>query len=299
VHKIHGLLFPAPSFNITSSIPSFLLTEIAPISMFYIFKVAAIGIITVPLALLTILFGFFDPYGKRVYGISRFWAWTVLRIGGVSVEVRGLDQLSSRQPYIFMVNHQSNIDIPVLVQGLSAFQLRWIAKKELLWVPFFGWAMWAAKHLSIDRSDRSDALAVLTKARQQVDQGISIVVFPEGTRSIDGRLLPFKRGGFLLAVKTGMPIVPVTIHGTRRILPKGSWRIAQGEVEITVGAPISMEHYRPGTIRQLATEVYGRVAQQLESTPQTAETQTRRGGPALAARASVENPHSLRRPWNH
>jgi len=172
---------------------------------------------------------------------------------------------------------------------LPAFQLRWIAKRELLWVPFFGWAMWAAKHIVIDRSDRSDALAVLTKARQQIDQGISIVVFPEGTRSTDGSLLPFKRGGFLLAVKTRMPIVPVAIRGTGRILPKGSWRIARGEIEITVGSPISMENYRPGTIRQLATEVYGRVAQQLESTAQTADAQARRGGPALAAAAPVEN----------
>ena len=257
--------------------------------MFYIFKAAAIAIITVPAALLTILFGLFDSYGKRVYGISRLWAWAILRVGGVSVKVRGLDQLRSRQPYVFMVNHQSNIDIPALVQALPAFQLRWIAKRELLWVPFFGWAMWAAKHIVIDRSDRSDALAVLTKARQQIDQGISIVVFPEGTRSTDGSLLPFKRGGFLLAVKTRMPIVPVAIRGTGRILPKGSWRIARGEIEITVGSPISMENYRPGTIRQLATEVYGRVAQQLESTAQTADAQARRGGPALAAAAPVEN----------
>jgi hypothetical protein len=82
-----------------------------------------------------------------------------------------------------------------------------------------------------------------------------------------------------------MPIVPVTIHGTGRILPKGNWRIGRGEIEITVGAPISMENYRPGTIRQLATEVYGRVAQQLQSTQQT----ERRGGPAISARAPVEN----------
>jgi 1-acyl-sn-glycerol-3-phosphate acyltransferase len=257
--------------------------------MFYFFKLAAIGIVTVPAALATTLFGFFDPYGKRVYRISRFWAWMIVRIAGVSLKVQGLNHLSPKQPYIFMVNHQSNIDIPVLAQGLPAFQLRWIAKRELLWVPFFGWAMWAAKHIAVDRSDRSDVLAVLAKARRQIDQGISIVVFPEGTRSGDGRLLPFKRGGFLLAVKTKMPIVPVTINGTGRILPKGDWRIRRGEIEITVGKPISMENYRPGTIRQLAAEVYGHVAQQLWSTSQTATAQAGRGGPAVSARAPIEN----------
>jgi 1-acyl-sn-glycerol-3-phosphate acyltransferase len=257
--------------------------------MFYFFKLAAIGIVTVPAALATTLFGLFDPYGKRVYGISRFWAWAILRIGGASVKIHGLHHLSLNQPYIFMVNHQSNIDIPVLLHGLPAFQLRWIAKKELLWVPFFGWAMWAAKHIAVDRSDRSDALAVLAKARRQIDQGISIVVFPEGTRSSDGRLLPFKRGGFLLAVKTKMPIVPVTINGSGRILPKGDWRIRRGAIEVAVGEPISMENYRPGTIRQLAAEVYGRVAQQLWSTPQTATVQAGPGGPAVAARAPIEN----------
>lgn len=257
--------------------------------MFYFFKLAAIGIVTVPAALATTLFGLFDPYGKRVYGISRFWAWMIVRIAGVSLKVQGLNHLSPKQPYIFMVNHQSNIDIPVLAQGLPAFQLRWIAKRELLWVPFFGWAMWAAKHIAVDRSDRSDVLAVLAKARRQIDQGVSIVVFPEGTRSGDGRLLPFKRGGFLLAVKTKMPIVPVTINGTGRILPKGDWRIRRGEIEITVGKPISMENYRPGTIRQLAAEVYGHVAQQLWSTSQTATAQAGRGGPAVSARAPIEN----------
>ena len=257
--------------------------------MVYFFKLAAIGIVTVPAALATFLFGSFDPYGKRVYGISEFWAWAILRIAGVSFKVHGLNQLSVKQPYIFMVNHQSNIDIPLLVQALPGFQLRWIAKKELLWVPFFGWAMWAAKHIAVDRSDRSDALAVLAKARRQIDHGISIVVFPEGTRSSDGHLLPFKRGGFLLAVKTKMPIVPVTINGTGRILPKGDWRIERGEIEITVGKPISMENYRPGTIRQLAAEVYGRVAQPLWSTLQTGDAQVRRGGPTVAARAPIEN----------
>ena len=268
--------------------------------MLYFFKLAVIGTVTVPATLMTILVGLFDPYGKHVYGISRFWTWMVLRVGGISLKVHGLNHIDPKQPYIFMVNHQSNIDIPVLVQSLPAFQLRWIAKKELLWVPLFGWAMWAAKHLTVDRSDRSDALGVFKKARQQMAHGISVVVFPEGTRSGDGRLLPFKRGGFLLAVKTKTPIVPVTINGSGRILPKGDWRIRRGEIEVTVGKPVGMENYRPGTARGLSAEVYEQVLKHLWPSLQTAQALSGgQGEPAMTARSPIENRIFMRKRWNH
>ena len=98
------------------------------------------------------MLGLFDPHGKRVYLINQFWTWLILRIGRDFTQVRGLENIDPGQQYIFMVNHQSNIDIPVVVQSLANFQLRWIAKKELLWVPFFGWAMWATKHITVDRT---------------------------------------------------------------------------------------------------------------------------------------------------
>jgi 1-acyl-sn-glycerol-3-phosphate acyltransferase len=257
--------------------------------MLYLFKLAVIGMVTAPASLVIILVGLFDPYGKHVYGVSRFWTWMVLGIGGVSLKVHGLNHLDTKQQYVFMVNHQSNIDIPVLVQSLPAFQLRWIAKKELLWIPLFGWAMWAAKHIVVDRSARADALGVLKKARQQIARGISVVVFPEGTRSNDGRLLPFKRGGFLLAVKTKTPIVPVTINGSGRILPKGDWRIRRGEIEVTVGEPIGVENYRPGTVRGLAAKVQERVAKQLRPPTQTAEALCGQGEPVITARSPMEH----------
>ena len=137
-----------------------------------------------------------------------------------------------------MVNHQSNIDIPVLVQSLANFQLRWIAKKELLWVPLFGWAMWATKHITVDRSDRTDGVKSLERAKQRIAAGISVVVFPEGTRSRDGKLSRFKKGGFLLAVQTGKNIVPITINGSGKVLPSGDWRLRPGTIEVIVEKPI-------------------------------------------------------------
>jgi len=262
--------------------------------MLYLLKLAAILGVTIPVASTIVFLGLFDRYGRR-YGrhvdrISRFWSQMILRIGGITLNVNGLDQLDPTRQYIFMVNHQSNIDIPVLFYGLAAFQLRWIAKREALWVPLFGWAMWAAKHIAVNRSDRFDALSSLKKAQQRMAGGVSVVVFPEGTRSPDGRLLPFKRGGILLAVKTRAPIVPVTINGSYRILPKGDWRIRAGEIEVTVGAPLSMINYRLGTLRALTAQVRDFIEKNLCAPAQPQREAASAERAALAANSSLEKP---------
>lgn len=223
--------------------------------MFDALKVALIATVTVPAAILTLLLGFVDPHGKTVYGLGRFWTWMILKIGGISLKVEGLKQLDPRTAYVFVVNHQSNVDIPVLIQSLVGFQLRWIAKKELLWVPFFGWAMWASKHIIVDRRDRLNAVRSLQEAKARLEAGISIVIFPEGTRSRNGKLLPFKKGGFLLAIQTNTSIVPVTINGSGATLPVGSWRLIPGRIEVRIGEPLSVKGYGPGNLRLLSAEV--------------------------------------------
>ena len=231
--------------------------------MLYCLKLAVTAAVTVLAALTIILFGAFDPHGKHVYFVTRFWSWMLLAMGRINVKVRGLARLDANRQYLFMANHQSNIDIPVLIKCLPAFQLRWIAKRELLWVPFFGWAMWAGKHITVDRADGAGARKSLLKASQRIANGISVVVFPEGTRSSDGRLLPFKRGGFLLAAQARVPIVPVTIRGSGKILSKGDWRARPGDVEVHIGNPIMTTGHRPGSLRDLATEVQRIVEQNL------------------------------------
>ena len=248
--------------------------------MFYIAKLCVLLAVTVPLAVAIIAFGPFDPHGKRVYHINQFWTWLILRMGGISLNVRGLENLESGEQYVFMVNHQSNVDIPVLVQSLARFQLRWIAKKELLRVPFFGWAMWATKHITVDRSDPLDAVKSLERARERLDAGISIVVFPEGTRSRDGCLLPFKKGGFLLAAKTRTKIVPVTIVGSASLLPAGAWRLRPGTIEVFVDRPIMTESYRIGKLRSLTEQVRQVIAAHLDQ----------RGGPQETKTPDAEKP---------
>ncbi len=225
--------------------------------MGYSLKLFLVGLITLPSGLLILSLSFFDRKGKLAYGVSRFWTWAILKIGGIRLKVRGLDHLNPGRQYIFMANHQSNIDIPVLVQSLTKFQLRWVAKKELLLVPLFGWALWASKNIIVDRSNRLKAMASFRKAKEKIEGGISVVLFPEGTRSPSGELLPFKRGGFVLAVRTQTPIVPITINGSGAILPKGDWRIRGGEIEVIVSEPVHVDQYRPGNLRSLLNHVRG------------------------------------------
>ena len=220
-------------------------------------------LITIPASVFIIIFGVFDPHGKHVYSISRVWCWLVLRVGGISVKVSGLNHLDPERQYVFMANHRSNLDIPILIKSLPGFQIRWIAKRELLWIPLFGWAMWAAKHITVNRADRSAGVGILKKAQHRIAGGISVVVFPEGTRNPSERLLPFKRGGFLLAIKTQTAIVPVTISGSGRVLPKGDWRVRRGQVDVTVGEPISVENCRPKNVRELSAQVYDRIAKNI------------------------------------
>ncbi len=204
----------------------------------YTLKLALIVLASVLQSIPIILFGLPDPYGKRVYPMFRLWSWCVLKTGGVTLSVRHVGRPDPRGAYVFMANHQSNIDIPVLVQALAPFQLRWMAKRELLRIPFFGWALWASKHVVVNRARRMEVAATVANACDKLANGVSVVVFPEGTRSTDGRLLPFKRGGFRLAEKAGVPIVPITINGSGALMGRGDWRLRSGRVEVVIGGAV-------------------------------------------------------------
>jgi 1-acyl-sn-glycerol-3-phosphate acyltransferase len=256
--------------------------------MSYGLKLLVIFAVTVPAALSIILLGPLDRHGKHVQRITFLWTKMILAVARVVLNVKGLSQIDPKRQYVFMVNHQSNIDIPVLIQSLPALRLRWIAKKELLWVPFLGWAMWAAKHITVNRADRFDALGTLKKAKERMKDGVSLAIFPEGTRGSEGDLLPFKRGGFLLAVKTGTPIVPVTINGSAAILPKGDWRIRGGQIEVVIGTPVSVESYRPGTLRALSAQIREIIGKNLQTASQLRTPKPSNQQPATAVRSSLK-----------
>jgi 1-acyl-sn-glycerol-3-phosphate acyltransferase len=201
-------------------------------------KLLAIAINTAVLAPLIAVVAVFDP--RRAYRLSLAWAHVNLAVTGVRVRAHQTAPLDPSRGYVFMSNHASNFDPLAVVTALPDFQMRWVAKRELTRVPVFGWALRQAGHVIIDRSNPGQAMATLRATRAMMETGISVVIFPEGTREgHDHEVLPLKRGGFVLAVETGAPIVPLAVRGSRAILPRDDWRIHGGEIDVVVGAPIA------------------------------------------------------------
>jgi len=208
------------------------------------------------------------PGGSALMPVARFWSWLMLktyRVRSQAVFDRGF---TSARPYVYVANHQSQFDVPALVVAMPA-EFRMVAKRELLYIPIFGWALWLAGFIFIDRADREKAIRSLERAPRTLRRGISIVVFAEGTRSPDGRLLPFKKGGFVMALKAGVPIVPVSIRGGRDVLPKGSLRVKPGTIEVVFGAPIQTSTYTLDTKEALIAAVRDRIAAGLGPSPAT------------------------------
>lgn len=178
----------------------------------------------------------------RAYaGFARFWGHLGLTMAGIKVTVKGRENLPDG-PLIVMSNHASNFDI-LIMQGHFPRPLSWIAKKELFAIPVFGWSMRRGGYIPLDRGDGRKALKSMDEAAQQIKGGTSVILFPEGTRTRDGRMLPFKRGGFLLAARAGVPVVPVSIIGSFSINPGGSLGLNPGrQVQILIHPAITVPH---------------------------------------------------------
>ncbi len=166
----------------------------------------------------------------------------MLVFSGIRLDTGFEVDLGSDPPFVFMANHQSLYDIPALIATLPV-QTRFLAKRSLFRIPIFGWAIKAGGFISIDRRDRSRAGESFSAAVERIRGGVSALVFPEGTRSLDARLGPFLRGGFLLALKSGLPIVPVGIHGSFSVQPKGSRLVRPGRIRVRYGEPIRVVDY--------------------------------------------------------
>ncbi|HEY1087571.1 MAG TPA: lysophospholipid acyltransferase family protein [Archangium sp.] len=192
-----------------------------------------------------------------MFVVQKWWSPVLLWAGGAKLSVEGLENLKPGQPYIFISNHQSTIDIPVLFTGIP-WNTRFVAKKALKYVPMLGWYMWAAKFIFVDRGNHREAVRSLDEAGEQIRGGIRIMVFPEGTRSDVLTVRPFKKGPFALAMKARVPIVPVAIEGSGKLMPKNSWNITPGPIRLKVGVPIPPEKYaedRDGLIREVRNSI--------------------------------------------
>jgi 1-acyl-sn-glycerol-3-phosphate acyltransferase len=211
------------------------------------------------LGALAILGSWVPPRGQWVFVMARLWSILLLRASLLRVEVRREGELDPGASYVFLANHQSLFDIPLLLATVPN-QVRMMAKRSLFRVPVFGWALSAGGFIPIDRGDRSTARQSFSSAVARLRAGTSILLFPEGTRSLTNELLPFQRGGFLLALKIGLPIVPVGIRGTREVQHRGNWAIRPGKAVISYGAPINAAEYGLRRKAELNREVRARIA---------------------------------------
>ncbi len=191
---------------------------------------------------IAIIISFFTRTGNPVHIIARIWARGILYVSRIRVKVNGLNQIDPSQSYVYMSNHQSNFDIPVLLAHLPV-QFRWLAKAELFKIPLFGRAMQGAGYVKIDRFNQESAFQSIKEAAAKMKDGVSVMIFPEGTRSQDGRIRPFKKGGFIMAVDAGVPIVPIVLQGTWSIMEKSSLQINTGDVVMNLEKPIATTNY--------------------------------------------------------
>lgn len=206
-------------------------------------------------ALIGALFG----GANRLHDCARQWGRGCLWLGGVRLRVEGREHLPADRAVVYMANHQGKFDIPVLFAGIPG-QFRWLAKAELFRIPLFGLTMRTAGYIPVERGDRRQALQSMAEAAKRVAGGSSIMIFPEGTRSPDGRLLPFKKGGFILAMQAGAEIVPIAIDGSAAVLPKGRLRIHAGEIRLRIFAPVPTAGLRASAREALMTEVEALIA---------------------------------------
>jgi 1-acyl-sn-glycerol-3-phosphate acyltransferase len=201
------------------------------------------------------------PYEPRGFYDREQAAWgrRLLRLNGARLRVEGLERLEESGAYVFVANHASLVDIWALLAAVPQ-SVKFLAKRELLHWPLFGRVLRAAGHLPIDRADLRHAVAAYDEAAAKIRLGTSAAVFAEGTRTRTGDLLAFKRGPFVLAIRAGVPVVPVWIGGTFGMLPRGSLRFRPGEVVVRLGEPMPTAHLSHDDRERLAQEARGAVA---------------------------------------
>ncbi len=228
-------------------------------TVFYL--IPAISLYTIVLGTVSLLSVLVDRRGHLAHSCARAWAWLILKTTGVTVDISGLDTLPREESYLFLANHQSIYDIPVLFWHLP-YQVRIVAKASLGRFPFLGWHLRRSGHVLVDRSNPGNS--TMLQIKELMRQHVSLVVFPEGTRSADGRVARFRAGIVMLAIEAGLPIVPVAVEGTRHVMLKGRLMTCPGHVRVRVLPPVSTQGLETGQARQLAGVIERQVREQVE-----------------------------------
>lgn len=217
-----------------------------------------ITVLSLGLGVIAIVAGLFDPSGNTPHKVASLWSRLLCRWNNIEVEIRGLENILKNQAQIFVANHQGYFDIFTLT-GFLPVQIRWVAKSSLFRIPFVGWSMLSAGYIPVERNSSKKAYRAFLNTIETIKAGNSVVIFPEGTRSEDGTIGPFKKGGQLLAQRSGAPMVPVTLAGTWKILRKGSMILHPGPVKIIVSPAVTLDPSDPnkgeGTLESIRNTI--------------------------------------------
>jgi 1-acyl-sn-glycerol-3-phosphate acyltransferase len=227
--------------------------------VFYL--IPAVSVYTIVLGATSLVSTLFDPSGDFAHKCARAWARLILGTTGVRVRVSGAEVIDASRSYVFAANHQSIYDIPIVFTSVPS-QLRIVAKQSLGRIPFLGWHLYRAGHLLVDR--QNPGAGIVKKMAKLAGERHSLIVFPEGTRSVDGAVARFKGGSFVFALDSGMPVVPISIAGSRHVMKKGRLMVCPGEVTVTVHPPIDTGGIERDGVRELAERVRDVVRQDVD-----------------------------------
>jgi len=222
----------------------------------WVFFVALV--VTIPASLATMALAGFKSRQGTVDRVIRWWARSIVHAAGIELHAENVELLDPQQRYILIANHYSYFDIPCIFAAIPQ-PIRFMAKVSLFKIPIFGWALGRAGFIPIDRKNRRTAVKSFDLAGERIRKGNTIVVFPEEGRSRERRMRPFQRGGFLLAMKSELPIVPIAINGTYDVMRAGSLRVTPGRVTITLTPPIATGGYSVRDKEKLSNEARGRI----------------------------------------
>lgn len=206
----------------------------------------------------SLLGSLFDASGRWQHMWARTWSWLILKTSGVRVRVEGLENVPHGTA-IYCANHQSAMDIPILFVYLPV-PFRFLAKRPLFRLPFLGWHLSRSGHIPVDRDQPRKSLKSYDQAAERIRSGVPVVLFPEGTRSRDGALKPFKRGSFYLALQAGVPIVPITLNGTRHVHEPDTLHVRSGHTEMVIHPPVSTQGLTAQDVDSLSARVRGSIA---------------------------------------
>ena len=233
----------------------------------YCITAPAVILATIGYGLVSLVISLFDSSGGGQNAMARAWARCLLRVSGVKVKVEGLEKIALDGSYVFVSNHLSYMDTPVVLANIPV-QFRFLAKRGLFQIPLLGTHLTRAGHIPVPREDARAAVKTMTMAAQVIrDRRVSLLIFPEGGRSVDGELASFKEGAAYIAIRAGVPLVPVALKGTREVLPYGSGHVRSGTVVMRIGDPIPTAQLQLRDRTRVTAELRDRIVSMLESQP--------------------------------